>query len=172
MTWKPMTFKLRYLPADNCDIKSLCQELIDAGLIVLYGEGLAYIPGFSRHQHINPRESTSTLPLPKEVDACLRVGTREYLDLTHREEGKGREGKGNEEIPSLSKSSISTVENQSSKKQVPPCPLDTLIDIYETNLPNLPSVTRSLFQAGANGFSLSFSAMRDKGCKAPIPTVI
>lgn len=90
MAWKPMTFKLRYFPGDNCDIKALCQELVDAKLVVLYGDGLAYIPKFGAHQHINPRESASQLPEP---DASPRVATRQSRDSDAQEEGKeGRKG--------------------------------------------------------------------------------
>lgn len=65
LEWKPRTFKIRYLPADSCDIEALCKELTDSKLVVLYGDGLcAYVPRFLRHQHINPRETASTLPDP------------------------------------------------------------------------------------------------------------
>lgn len=96
LLWKPRTFKLRYFPGDDCDVQALCDELVQSGLIVLYGDGLAYIPSFGKHQHINPRESKSTLPDPeshKELtrrDASARVTDGES---TLREEGKGREGK-------------------------------------------------------------------------------
>ena len=93
LAWKPKTFKLRYLPADTCDVEALCAELIAQGVVRLYGDGLAYVPSFADHQHINPRESASTLPEP---DASARVRTRRHasnLELTDREEGKGREGK-------------------------------------------------------------------------------
>ena len=101
--WKPKTFKLRYLPADKCDAEALGRELTESGLVVLYGDGLAFIPRFSRHQHLNPRESPSLLPDPKDfgIDACRRVPTREdasILDMHAQggREGKGREGKGKE----------------------------------------------------------------------------
>jgi len=95
LVWKPMTFKLRYFPGDNCDIQAMCKELLDAGLVTLYGEGYAVIPSFKAHQHINPRESTSQLPDP---DASLtrkqRVGTRQSRDSDAQggREGKGKEG--------------------------------------------------------------------------------
>ena len=66
LVWKPMTFKLRYFPADNCDIQAMCTEIVQAGLVVLYGNGYAYVPSFNKHQHINPRESVSTLPVPPD----------------------------------------------------------------------------------------------------------
>lgn len=91
MAWKPMTFKLRYFPGDNCDIKALCQELVDAKLVVLYGDGLAYIPKFGAHQHINPRESASQLPEP---DASPRVATRQSRDSDTQGGREGKEGKG------------------------------------------------------------------------------
>lgn len=100
LNWKPRTFKLRYLPADDCDIFALCQELVDAGLVVLYGEGLAYIPCFGKHQHINPRESESVLPAPdeqsKKTTRKPRVGTRHDASARDDDAQGGREGKGKE----------------------------------------------------------------------------
>lgn len=64
LAWKPRTFKMRYLPADDCDAAALCAELLAAKLVILYGDGLALIPAFKAHQHINPRESASQLPEP------------------------------------------------------------------------------------------------------------
>lgn len=95
LAWKPKTFKMRYFPADSLDIEALCAELTQARLVVLYGEGYAYIPSFTAHQHINPRESASQLPDP---DACFtrapRVTTRQPRDSDAQggREGKGREG--------------------------------------------------------------------------------
>ena len=66
LVWKPRTMKLRYFPADDCDIDALAREVVASGLVVLYGDGLAHIPSFKRHQHINPRESASVLPDPAE----------------------------------------------------------------------------------------------------------
>lgn len=97
LPWKPMTFKLRYFPGDNCDIQVMCKELVDSGLVKLYGEGLAHIPQFGKHQHINPRESASILPEPEGP----RVATRRHaservnsgIDPQVGREGKGKEGK-------------------------------------------------------------------------------
>lgn len=91
LVWKPRTFKLRYFPGDSCDIDALCAEIVDAGLVVLYGQGYAFIPAFKAHQHINPRESISQLPDP---DASARVGTRQPRDSDAQggREGKGKEG--------------------------------------------------------------------------------
>ncbi len=104
LVWKPKTFKMRYLPGDKCDVESLCDSLVDAGLVHLYGDGFAYIPSFVRHQHINPRESVSTLPIPEDYPAslpkkvtgtvrsdvferdghaCVRCGATEKLTLDH-----------------------------------------------------------------------------------------
>lgn len=113
LAWKPKTFRMRYLPADECSIEELCDEIVKAGLVSLYGDGFAVIPKFGLHQHLNPREAASTLPSP---DASLtrapRVSTREsdpekprvphasarvqtpckHASVTRREEGKGKEG--------------------------------------------------------------------------------
>jgi hypothetical protein len=64
-------------------------------LVVLYGDGLAHIPQFRKHQHINPRETESSLPDPESTrqprvkHASARVTEP---TVTHREEGKGKEG--------------------------------------------------------------------------------
>lgn len=89
-SWKPKTFKMRYLPADDCDIENVCDALVTRRLIVLYGDGLAVIPTFISHQHINPREKASNFPAPKEEEL-----TRRDASVTHREEGR-KEGKGRE----------------------------------------------------------------------------
>lgn len=92
LVWSPRTFKLRYLPGDNCDIDALCNELVASRLVVLYGDGLAHIPTFKAHQHVNPRESVSQLPEPTRV---ARVPTRQprVVDAQGGREGKGKEGK-------------------------------------------------------------------------------
>ena len=95
MVWKPSTFKLRYMPGDNCDIHAMCKEITDSGLVVLYGNGYAYIPAFKSHQHINPRETVSQLPEPDtKLTRHPRVGTRQSRDSDAQggREGKGREG--------------------------------------------------------------------------------
>jgi hypothetical protein len=95
LIWKPMTFKLRYFPGDNCDIQAMCKEIVDAGLVVLYGEGFAVVPSFKAHQHINPRESDSNLPEPVAITTRkARVATRQPRDSDAQggREGKGREG--------------------------------------------------------------------------------
>lgn len=71
--WKPQTFKLRYFPADKVNILILCQELLDAGVVRLYGDGLAHIPSFPKHQHVNNREAQSTLPAPPQAGEVPRV---------------------------------------------------------------------------------------------------
>lgn len=78
LSWNTKTFKIRYFPADDCDIEAIAQECIDAELIDLYeinGKKFAEIPSFKTHQVINNRESDSVLP-PKAArvkDASARV---------------------------------------------------------------------------------------------------
>lgn len=91
LVWKPKTFKLRYFPADDVRIDDLCAELTTRGLIVAYGEGLAYIPTFGTHQHVNPRESASILPDPNDGKARVKHASRRVSDAQGGREGK--EGK-------------------------------------------------------------------------------
>lgn len=97
LAWKPRTMKLRYFPADDCDIDALAREIVASGLVVLYGDGLAYIPSFKRHQHINPRESASELPDPGENCTRRHASARvsDGGNTVHDAQG-GREGKGKE----------------------------------------------------------------------------
>lgn len=102
LAWKPMTFKLRYFPGDACDIQALCKEIVDTGLVTLYGDGFAVVPTFKTHQHINPRESDSKLPDPCQLparndpvnDASARVpdASPRVSDAQGGREGKGKEG--------------------------------------------------------------------------------
>ena len=90
LVWKPKTFKMRYLPGDNCNIDKICDELVKVGVVVLYGEGLAFIPGFVRHQHVNPRETKSALPAPENAQAQQpkRVTQEVRAAIFERDEGK------------------------------------------------------------------------------------
>ena len=100
IVWKPRTIKMRYFPADDFDVAEACERLVSTGHVVLYGDGLAYIPTFLDHQHINPREAQSTLPAPEDIDACPTRAPRVEVasvtvhpsSVTRREEGKGKEG--------------------------------------------------------------------------------
>lgn len=93
MSWKPKTFKMRYFPADNCDIDAMCESIVARGLVVLYGDCLAYIPSFKDHQHINPREKESAFPEPKIDASSTRRDASVTVDArAGRKEGK--EGKG------------------------------------------------------------------------------
>ena len=130
--WKPMTFKLRYLPGDSTDINALCKEILDQGLVILYGTKFAYIPQFSRHQHINPRESDSKLPDPLEIDASGTRGARDD-DAQGGREGKGKEGK---EIKALVASQAADLPLPAK----PDCPHQEIIALYHEVLPQCPQV--------------------------------
>ena len=146
LEWKPKTLRIRYFPLDDVNITDLCQELTDAGLIVLYGDGLAVIPTFTKHQRVNPRESASQLPAP---EPCQSRVDESNLDLHVQvgREGKGREGKGKERndlAPNGACLAAPDDERQSvglqGKKsyQVPDCRYAELIETYHVALPMLP----------------------------------
>ncbi len=97
LQWKPKTMKLRYFPADQCDVMAMADELVAGGLVVLYEDGeLAYIPSFNKHQHINPRESESQLPAPVDKSRKRRAVTRDDASARVDDAQGGREGKGRE----------------------------------------------------------------------------
>lgn len=87
LNWNTKTFKIRYFPADDCDIDTLAGELISAGLVETYeadGRKYAEIPCFKNHQVINNRESESVIPARVKVASARVQGEG-------RKEGKGRE---------------------------------------------------------------------------------
>lgn len=88
--WKPRTLKMRYFPADDLDLEMLAKEILDRKLVVLYGDGLAYIPTFAVHQHINPRESASNLLDPHASPRVKHASARVSDVQVGRE---GREGR-------------------------------------------------------------------------------
>lgn len=104
LVWKPGTLKLRYLPREQEQFDTAAAELIERGLLVLYGAGAyCHIPKFLLHQRPNPREAKSVLP-PPPVDS-VDNSTRDYPQLhaanpdLHAQvgrEGKGREKEGKE----------------------------------------------------------------------------
>jgi len=104
LSWKPRTFKIRYFPADEIVIDDLCEEILARGLVVQYGDGLACIPTFLEHQHVNPRESASTLPDPND-HACPTRAPRvsdahpRVSDVQGGREGKERKDKGASVLP-------------------------------------------------------------------------
>ena len=88
--WKLGTLKARYLPADNCDINTLAQELINKGLIIVYeadGKKYAEIPTFTEHQVINNRESESKIP-PRVKHASATRQARVKAEGKEGKEGK------------------------------------------------------------------------------------
>lgn len=147
MVWKPRTFKMRYFPADDWNVEELCKELTDAGLVRLYGDGLAYVPTFHRHQHVNPREAKSELPSPHQIDAsttrAARVGTGESTvsDAQVGKEGKGKEGEGKSLAPSGACPPAAADPPAGPKKyEVPDCPHAEVLAIYHDACPTLPRV--------------------------------
>jgi len=100
LEWKPGTFKMRYLPGDDCSIDDLAAELTSRSLIVLYSvndKTYAYIPTFTEHQVINNREQESRIPAfePENLSRVITPLSRvkaEGREGRERKEWKGMEG--------------------------------------------------------------------------------
>ena len=94
--WAPRALKLDCLPYDEIDFEQVLNALFEHGFIVKYeidGKTYGCIPSWKSHQHVNIREASSTIPDASGACTCAHV--------TARGEGKGREGKGKEIVPSL-----------------------------------------------------------------------
>lgn len=91
LRWNAKTLKLRYLPADDCDVDELQRELEQLGLIEIYevdGKLYAEIPSFKTHQVINNREADSNIPARVEHAS----GTRQArVKAEGRKEGREEE---------------------------------------------------------------------------------
>lgn len=127
LEWKPKTFKIRYLPMDDCDIDALLAEITDRGLVVRYTtqgttqsgqtsgtpscQQLGYIPAFIDHQFINNKEAKSVLPEPETPSRSKRDNNASTTRTTHDADApslKGKEGKGKECIGKEGKDNTST----------------------------------------------------------------
>ncbi len=103
LKWDVKTLKLRYFPADDCDISSMANELLENGLIVIYevdGKSFAEIPSFTTHQVINNREAESIIPA-RITEETKQNDVSSHSPFTRESgvqgEGKeGREGNGKE----------------------------------------------------------------------------
>lgn len=104
LKWKPKTFKTRYLPEDQVDIEALGAELIERRHVVLYGDGLAWMPKFKDHQYINPREAASILPVPPVDNSRVDDASSRVTDVHVGREGK--EGKGKDDASSRVEASV------------------------------------------------------------------
>ena len=100
--WRPRSIKAQILPYDNVDFSRVLDALATRGFVVRYassGVEYGYVPGFSRHQVVNFKESQSNLPEPpepNEIPSIPRVldalATRaDRVDHAPSGEGKGRE---------------------------------------------------------------------------------
>lgn len=98
-SWKPKTFKMRYFPGDSANIDKLCDELRQAGLVMVYivnDQQYAFIPTFHAHQHINPREAKSQLPEPPSNVNTTREARVSDASARVSDTQVGREWKGRE----------------------------------------------------------------------------
>lgn len=67
--WRPRSIKTDVLPYDDVDFSRVLDTLATRGFVVRYrvaGKDYGLVPGFSRHQVINNRESDSKLPEPPQ----------------------------------------------------------------------------------------------------------
>lgn len=92
--WRPKQLKLDIFPYDDLDFERVIDALASRDFLVKYEvEGVFYgcIPTFTRHQHINNRESESTLP-DMSVGTLTNEGTKpESPEITEPEQTSNTE---------------------------------------------------------------------------------
>jgi hypothetical protein len=97
--WEPRRIGVQILPYDGIDFSRVLDALTTRGFIIKYRVNDAWfgsIPSFGKHQVINNRESSSSLPdwslneaICEGIDASSTRDPRD--DHASKEEGKGRE---------------------------------------------------------------------------------
>ncbi len=97
--WRPRQLKLNILPYDNVDFSAVLSALEAHGFVKRYdveGKSYGYIPSWLKHQHINSREPSSTIPAPDGSQPKPVQVPDEASTSTEpiRREGKGKERKG------------------------------------------------------------------------------
>ena len=77
---RPNQIKWDVLPADDCDVGALLDDLAERGFIRRYsvdGKRCIAIPSFLQHQHPHPKEKANALPPPPDTaPAQKRASTR------------------------------------------------------------------------------------------------
>lgn len=99
--WRPRQLKLNVLPYDECDFSAVLSALESGGFVLRYvvdGKLYGCIPSWEKHQHINVREPSSSIPGPSsegsaQVQAPNEAGASTG-QVPSQAAGKGREGKG------------------------------------------------------------------------------
>lgn len=95
--WRPLSMKTDVLPYDRVEFESVLSALLEAGQVVKYRHGsewFGWVPTFTKHQRVSPREDASELP--------ALIGAEEVVDRRPMGgigllEGKGMEGNGSGE---------------------------------------------------------------------------
>lgn len=141
---RPRRLKAEYLPYDDCNIESLLCELARHGFIQRYsvdGKSFICIPKFAKHQNPHVREPESAIPAPCEhsastvLEQCCNCESTEPARLIP-------------DSPSLIPDSPSLIADSTRdesrvhgrRKRRPPAPVSEIVDLYLSNLPELPGV--------------------------------
>lgn len=110
--WRPRSIKTDVMPYDDVDFAAVLDALAAHGFVRRYtvaGKDYGCVPGFARHQLINPRETPSKLPSPPEDDGNPPEPTREprVSDASSTRQCNARgEGEGEREGEREGKSSV------------------------------------------------------------------
>lgn len=115
--WRPRALKTDILPYDDVDFSRVLDALATRGFVVRYAHGgreYGFVPGFSRHQVVNNRESASILPAPPQDTDSIGNSTRgarvdDASSTRHGSfqgegegKGKGKSGGGDAREPPIS----------------------------------------------------------------------
>lgn len=161
---EPKRLKMEVFPGDDCTIEQIADwigELVQADLLREYeADGRRYwlVTGW-HHQRID--RPSYKHPLPPANDSANAQGildehssnNRRTLDERHPPEGKGKEGKGMESVPSPYGEGVGgdaanpsaeprsdEPRNGERRPATPPCPHQEMISLYHETLPMCPRV--------------------------------
>lgn len=156
---RPLRIKGEIFPyRDGLNVDEMLCWLESNGFIQRYtaqGKKCILVLEFVKHQNPHKNEAESDLPAPaNQGTKPEEIGTATEIIGSTRSDSLSSDSLNSDSLEeanaSLSASSQPPEEDEPDDG-VPPCPFDCLIDSYETALPVLPTVRRSLFAKGANG---------------------
>ncbi len=93
LEYRPKRIKVKIFPYRDADVAELCDELIDAGMVIKYtneGNEYLYIPSFKDHQRPHPNEKKNPSVLPayangdNEFEPDTHQGTNEDAPKTYQ----------------------------------------------------------------------------------------
>ena len=162
---RPKQIKMEIFPADSVDCDASIDLIVQSGMLERYevdGKRYLQVVNFCKHQNPHRDEKASTIPEQikhgaSTVQAPCEPNTNTVAIGLNPESGF------------LNPDSLTVAKATLSSAELPDCPHETLIDLFEKQLPNLAQPKKSLWRMGKNAPAMKarwrwvLTAMHEKG---------